>query len=96
MLNILEEFYYGNLNPNEKLKVQDLEYDECTKYAQKSKAELLENLNEKEKAIYENFLLNYDTIHSKELIQAFINGYKVGSLMTMEVLIDKESLYEFQ
>lgn len=84
------------MNPNENFKIENPEYDECTKYALHLETELLEKLNEDEKAVYKKFMENHDSVRTMEVIQAFVNGYKIGSLMTMEVLINKESLYEWK
>ena len=52
-MKVLEEFWYGNINPMERPFQSQREFDKVFRLLTKNEEELLKNLNEQEKELYE-------------------------------------------
>lgn len=77
-MNILEEFYYGNIIPNEIPIIKGSEYDIANKLVIRHDEALTTTLNEQQKEIFEKFKnANLDMISLGER-DAFIRGFTLG------------------
>jgi len=92
MYSILQEFAYGNVNPNEHGRKQTREFDKAAKTLMETEEKLLSALNENEKKLFEAFSAAQMKLSSMEEVEKFVQGYILGSYMTMEVMAGIEDV----
>ncbi len=92
MNSILEEFAKGNISPEPRFYSKDCDYGRKMKELCDIQEELLASLNEEQKKLLIDLNAVQDQICSLSSIDKFIYGYRLGTLMTMEVFSDKENL----
>jgi len=92
MYSILREMAYGNVNPNEHGRPRSKEFDRAAKAVMETEQKLLSALNENEKKLYEEFSAAQMSLSSMQEVEKFIQGYILGSAMTMEVMAGIEDV----
>ena len=89
MSSILEDFYYGNIEP------QTLSTEITPKLKKKLSAlvrkeeELTEMLPEKEKELFVNYVLAYNEFSSIGNSDSFISGFRLGARFTYDTFISR-------
>lgn len=89
MSNIIEEFYYGNIEP------QELSSEITPKLKKKLSAlvrkeeELIAMLPEKEKELFANYVLAYNEFSSIGNSDSFITGFRLGARFTYNAFISE-------
>ena len=89
MSSIIEEFYYGNIEP------QALSTEITPKLKKKLSAlvkkeeELTAMLPEKEKELFVNYVLAYNEFSSIGHSDSFISGFRLGARFTYDTFITK-------
>ena len=87
MSNFIEEFYYGNIEP------QSLSTEIAPKLKKKLSAlvkkeeELTEMLPEKEKELFVNYVLAYNEFSSIGNSDSFISGFRLGARFTYDAFV---------
>ena len=87
MSNFIEEFYYGNFEP------QSLSTEITPKLKKKLSAlvkkeeELTEMLPEKEKELFVNYVLAYNEFSSIGNSDSFISGFRLGARFTYDTFV---------
>jgi len=92
MYSILREFAYGNVNPNEHGRKRTREFDKAAKAVMETEQKLISALNENEKKLYDEFSAAQMKLSSMEEVEKFVQGYILGSAMTMEVMAGIEDV----
>ena len=92
MKSILKEFALGNILTEPRFFTKDSHYGKVMKQLSTSKDKLLTVLGEEEKQILESYSEAQQEIASLSSLDQFIYGYRLGTLMTMEVFNGKDSL----
>ena len=85
MTNILKEFAYGNLNPNNGTIIKGTRYETVLNTIAKSEEKLLSLLDGEPKELLIKFSLAQLEANAISGTDKFIDGYRLGVLMTMEV-----------
>lgn len=85
MKSILEELYYGNLNPDEHNVPTDPEYRALTRKISQFMEEAKRRLSESEFAVLEQILDLNGESGSMVASAAFVQGFRMGALVMMEV-----------
>lgn len=86
MKSILEDLYYGTLNPVEQHKpLMTLISTETTDIEK----QLKENLNESQKEQFNNIIDNYLDLFTQSLEQEFIKGFKMSVSIMSQVFSDE-------
>ena len=91
MKSILEEFAYGNINPNDGTITRGSHYDKTMKALVENENRLLEELDGELAEIfkrYSDLQLGSTQIAN---VDKFIYGYRLGVLMTMEVFCVRDN-----
>jgi len=70
---ILTEFTYGNINPNERSFIRNLEYGKAVKVVSDIEAVLLKALNENAKPLYDQFAAEFKRTPTK-LVNKIVRG----------------------
>ena len=92
MLNILQEFAFGNINPNERSFKRGTEYEKTAKALMESEQKLIDSLNEEEKALFDQFSAYQMKFSTLENAEKFVLGFRIGALMIMDVMEGKDDL----
>ena len=89
MSSIIEEFYYGNIEP------QALSTEITPKLKKKLNAlvdkeeELTAMLSEKEKELFTNYVLAHNEFSSISISDGFISGFRLGARFTYDTFISE-------
>ena len=90
MSNIIEEFYYGNIEP------QDLTTEITPKLKKKLSAlvkkeeELTAMLPEKKKELFTNYVLAHNEFSSISISDGFISGFRLGARFAYDTFVERK------
>lgn len=84
-MRILEEFWYGNINPNEQSFDKQSRFAKVLSLLTQNESKLLERLNEEEKEIFEKYQNCHHELTQLGECEAFIKGFRLGGQMMLEV-----------
>lgn len=85
MKNIIEELYYGNLHPEERIVPTDPEYRPLNRKVSKLIEEAKERLLENDFATLEQILDLTSDSSSMVTSASFVEGFRMGALVMVEV-----------
>jgi len=88
MSSILEELYFGNINPSEKRFVRDSQYDKAIQAISTNGERLTELLTDKEKSLFLDYANAQSEINSISMIESFVDGFRLGAKIMLEVMSD--------
>ncbi|BFH62103.1 DUF6809 family protein [Paenibacillus azoreducens] len=91
-MNILEEMYYGNYRPNERVHTEESEYAFVAENIDRIVKTLSNNLSNQNCEQFEKLLELYHELISIQSASAYSVGFKMGTLMMIEVLVGNEDL----
>ena len=86
MKSILHEFYYSNINPNEKPFKRDSEYIKVIKNLSDSEEKLLNLLLGTEKELFEAFSKAQSDLNEISVADSFVDGFCLGMRIAIEVM----------
>lgn len=93
-MKLLEDIYFGNLAPNEIEIEKGGEMDIHLKKIIKCEEELTSQLNEEQKALFENLRFEQSKMNSLTECKSFQNGVTFGVKLMTEVYVDKDRVDE--
>ena len=93
-MKVLEEFWYGNINPMERPFQQQRKFDKVFRLLTKNEEELLKNLNEQEKELFNKVKVCYDEMIQITECQTFIKGFKLGTRITMACFENEDDIFD--
>lgn len=85
-MNILEDFWYGNIEPSEYDTSPDLEYKEILQLISRSEDKLLATMTAEQKALFSQYtdcVREYQTITECLLFQ---NSFRLGARIMLEIM----------
>ena len=91
-MRVLEEFWYGNINPVEIPFQRQRQFDKVFKLLTRNEEKLLETLNEQEKDLFDKYTACQDEITQITECQTFIKGFKLGARFVM-ACFENDDLY---
>lgn len=86
-MNILEEFYYGNINPNEKCFKRQSEFATFVKIVSDNEEKLIAYLGGEEKHLFSQLMNAQSEILDTEARERFIEGWKLGARFMLDTFI---------
>ena len=93
-MQILEEFWYGNINPAERPFQRQRIFDKAFRLLTKNEEKLQESLNEEEKELLEKYKACYDEMIQITECQTFIKGFKLGARFVMACIENDSDIYD--
>lgn len=87
MSNIIEEFYYGNIEPQELTTEITPKLKKKLSALVKKEEELAAMLPEKEKELFTNYVLAYNEFSSIGNSDSFISGFRLGARFIYDTFI---------
>ena len=89
MRRMLEELYFGNINPNEKKFIRGTRFDRAMQTVGDNENKLTELLDGKEKKLFLDLVNAQSEINGATAVECFIEGFRLGARIAIEVM-DKE------
>lgn len=86
MMNILEELYYGNVNPDTEYFDKQSQLGHAMKVLTSKEEELLSMLNNSEKEVFKKFQNAQATVTTLTEIRKFMSGFKLGAQIMLEAM----------
>ena len=93
-MHILEEFWYGNINPAERPFQRQRKFDKTFRLLTQNEEKLLENLNEHEKELFDKFKACYDEMMQIAECQTFIKGFKLGARFVVACFENDRDIFD--
>ena len=87
MSSVLEDFYYGNIEPQELSTEITPKLKKKLSALVKKEEELTAMLPEKEKELFVNYVLAYNEFSSIGNSDSFISGFRLGARFTYDTFI---------
>lgn len=87
MSNIIEKFYYGNIEPQELSTEITPKLKKKLSSLVKKEEELTAMLPEKEKELFAKYVLAYNEFSSIGNSDSFISGFRLGARFTYDTFI---------
>ena len=84
-MNILEELYLGNIDPQKGNSEYEKEYSTLLGYADRHKSVLRAALNEQQNETLQKLIDCYDEMCSIDEINAFVNGFRLAAQIMIEI-----------
>ncbi|MNC22973.1 hypothetical protein D3C76_255170 [compost metagenome] len=91
MKSILEDFYYGKLQPDESIHSNDPKARQMNREVSDIMLNYQKNLSEAEFEHLEKLLDLVGELNSMHTAAAFVNGYRTGVLMMTEVFYESSN-----
>lgn len=89
-MNIIEELYYGNINPNEKRFNPNTQYESALKRLCENEKKLTEKLSDKELEMFNELINASDEINAVSSVENFKIGFRLGvKMMCNSLFYDK-------
>jgi len=90
MRRMLEEFYYGNLNPNERSFIKDSAYSQAVRTISENEEKLTELLEGKEKKLLLDLINAQSIADGTTAVESFIQGFRLGARIVIEIMSDED------
>ena len=85
-MRILEEFWYGNIEPTEYDTTACKEYNEILRLITRNEEKLLATMTDEQKGLFEKYTDCTREFQTLTDCLIFQNGFKLGARMMMEVM----------
>ncbi len=85
-MTILQDLFYGNIDPNTGSFDKDSEYGKAMRTIADNEEKLLVLLNGTEKNLFLDFTNAQSSINGITAEEKFIHGFKLGALIMIEVM----------
>lgn len=89
--DFLKQFYWGKVIPWE-LRQNAAELTELNGKIDADITYLKEKLSAADREVLERLISNFSTLESEQICRGYVNGFKHGSLMMLEILSPDKSL----
>ena len=87
MSSFIEEFYYGNLEPQELTTEITPKLKKKLSSLAKKEEELTAMLPEKERELFANYVSAYNEFSSTSISDGFISGFRLGARFTYDTFV---------
>lgn len=84
-MNILEELYLSNIDPQKRTREYEKEYNTLLGYADRHESVLRGTLNEQQNETLQKLIDCLDEICSIDEINAFVNGFRLAAQILIEI-----------
>ncbi len=87
MKSFIEEFYYGNIEPQELSSELGSSLKKKLNSLVKNEDEFKEKLTEEEKKVFQDYTNSYNEFLSMSIADSFISGFRLGAKFTHDVFV---------
>lgn len=92
MPHILEELYYGNINPNAKQFIRNTSFDRAMRTISDSEAKLTELLTGKEKELFLKMVNAFSEVDGTGNVEHFIEGFRLGARIIIDIMNENDGV----
>jgi len=85
-MKILEEFWYGNIQPTDRDIVPNSRVDKLLKLVVKNEERFNELLSEEDRAVFQRFRDSQNELSSVNECESFVLGFRLGARFMLEVM----------
>ena len=89
MSNIIEELFYGNLEPQELTTELTPRLKKKLRELVKKEEELTSKLSEEEKALFLNYTSAYNEFSSISISDGFVSGFRFGARFAYDTFVKR-------
>lgn len=93
-MTILENFYYGNIDPHECYIGKNSTFSKLLKITNNLEEQLTEQLTEKQKLLFNDYCESQANLYETSEKEAFIRGFKLGLRFMAEAVVDFDEEFE--
>lgn len=93
-MTILENLYYGNIDPHEYCISNDSHFSKIIKRSNKLSEQLTDQLTEKQKSLFNDYCESQANLYETSEKEAFIRGFKLGLRFMAEAVVDLNEEFE--
>lgn len=90
MRKMLEELYYGNINPNERQFIRNTDFERAMRILSENEDKLTEMLDGKEKKLFLDLVNAQSSVNGITAVEGFINGFRLGARIALEIMSDED------
>lgn len=90
MRRMLEELYFGNINPNVKRVIRDSRYDQAMRVVSENEEKLPLLLEGKEKSLFLDFVNAHSEVNGITGVESFIGGFRLGARIAIEIMNEED------
>ena len=88
MSNIIEDFYYGNLEPQECNSELTSKLKKKLSNLAEREEQLAARLNDQDKELFQNYVSAYIEFSTTSNADSFISGFRLGARLTYDTFIN--------
>lgn len=89
-MKILEEFWYGNINPTDRNIAHNGRIDKLLKLVTNNEQQLSDMLSDKEREMFQKLKGSQDELSSVIECESFTLGFRLGARFMLEVMEDMD------
>lgn len=94
-MNIIEELFYGNINPNDQTFERGSHYGKAMETVDTVETSLTESLEGREKQQFLDMVNAYSDILGVTTVESFIKGFRIGARFVLDTfVIEREGIFK--
>ena len=94
MANFIEEFYYGNIDPQTRSTKQNKAVQNQMGVLMKNEEKLTAALDEENKKLFLDFANAWSVVNGESTLDSFIMGFRLGAKFTYDTFIGMDTPFE--
>lgn len=94
MRSIIEELYYGNINPSDRDIIRGGTYSHILNLLTRNEDELVQTLTQAQKETFDKFKDCASELGDENEMTSFVLGFKLGMRLTVETMISIDDITE--
>ena len=94
MANFIEEFYYGNIEPQSRSTKQNKTVQREMKILTTNEDLLTEALSDENKKLFLDYVNAWSIVNGESNLDSFIMGFRLGAKFTFDTFISSETPFE--
>ena len=87
-MRILEEFWYGNIEPMEYGSFSNEEYKELLRLITKNEEKLQATFSDEQRELFSKYTDAYNEFSSLSICDSFISGFRLGAKFAYNTFVD--------
>ncbi len=92
-MNFIEEFYYGNINPQARSSDQNPKVQKDMQTLNESEDFLTDKLSGEEKRRFINYVDAWATVNGESNLDCFITGFRLGAQFAFDTFVTDKAPY---
>ena len=92
-MNFIEEFYYGNINPQARSSDQNPKVQKDMQMLSESEDFLTDKLSGEEKKRFISYVDAWATVNGESNLDSFITGFRLGAQFTFDTFVTSKAPY---